>query len=49
MRTTESVRHCWPGTIPADSVTSGPIIVPSPMWMYRSLKIVLAGKQMMLF
>ena len=27
MRTTGSVRHAWPGTIPADSVTCGPIIV----------------------
>ena len=32
-RTTGSVRHRWPGTIPADSVTCGPITVPSPMWM----------------
>ena len=28
MRTTGSVRHSWPGTMPADSVTCGPIIVP---------------------
>ena len=28
-----SVRHTWPGTIPADRVTCGPIIVPGPMWM----------------
>ena len=26
-------RQCCPGTMPADSVTSGPIIVSSPMWM----------------
>ena len=28
MRTTGSVTHCWPGTMPADSDTCGPIIVP---------------------
>jgi hypothetical protein len=33
MRTTGSVAHSCPGAIPADSVTSGPITVPVPMWM----------------
>ncbi len=33
MRTTGSVTHSWPGTIPADSVTCGPMTVPVPMWM----------------
>ena len=33
MRTTGSVTQCCPGTIPADSVTCGPIIVAAPMWM----------------
>ncbi len=31
--TTGSLMHSWPGTMPADSVQFGPIIVPSPMWM----------------
>ena len=34
--------------MPADSVTLGPIIVPAPMWMYRSLTIAVGGKQITL-
>ena len=33
MRTTGSVTHSWPGTMPADSDTLGPIMVPAPMRM----------------
>ena len=48
MRTTGSLRQACPGTMPAESVICGPSMVPAPMWMYRSLKIVFGGKQMML-
>jgi hypothetical protein len=33
IRTTGSLRHFCPGTMPADSVTPGPIIVSSPISM----------------
>jgi len=33
MRTTGSVTHCCPGTMPAESTTSGPITVPLPIRM----------------
>ncbi len=48
IRTTGSLTITWPGTIPADSDTFGPIIVPAPMWMERSLTSAVAGKQMTL-
>src|SRR6188472_3987197 len=39
---------CWPGTMPADSVISGPNMVPSPIEMYCSLNRAFGGKQMTL-
>lgn len=48
MVTTRSLKHRCPGTIPADSVTPGPITVWLPMWMYRSFIKVSCGKQMAL-
>jgi len=39
MRTTGSVGKDWPGAIPAVTDAPGPTTVPSPIWMYCSLKI----------
>ena len=33
IRTTGSLAITWPGTIPADSDTRGPIMVLAPIWM----------------
>lgn len=46
--TTGSVTQVWPGTMPAESATCGPIIVPAPIRMYRSFMIVVGGKQITL-
>ena len=43
IETTVSLMHRWPGTIPADSATCGPIIVPEPIRMYSTFISVVGG------
>jgi hypothetical protein len=37
MSTTGSASICWPGAIPADRLTHGPIMLRSPIRIHRSL------------
>jgi para-nitrobenzyl esterase len=48
MLTTGSVTHSWPGTMPADNDTCGPIMVPAPIRMKRSFTRATVGKQITL-
>ena len=42
--TTGSLTICWPGAMPADSDTYGPIMVWLPIRIQRSLKMAPGGK-----